>query len=203
MKKFFSFIGTVLLLAVIFILISGLFFPKRYHFERNIMIKASREEVWKNASLFSNAQYWNPWKIKYPDTKQSISGVDGTPGAVYSWNGGEHGSSGSQTLKKLVPYEYISLALEIKKPFQHQAEMYYRLDQIAYNVKFTWGFDCIYPYPVNAIMYLFYDKDDDLDRDFSLGLANLKKRCENGRIMIAHNAQHTLTHKNDPENQVN
>jgi hypothetical protein len=199
MKKFFSFIGIVLLLAVIFVLVSGLFFPKSYHFERNIMIGASKEEVWKNVSLFSNAQYWNPWIIKDPDRKQSISGVDGTPGAVFSWNSKDHENSGSQTFKKLVPYEYISLALDIQKPFHHKAEIYYKLEQIETSVKVTWRFDCTYQYPVNAIMYLFYDKDDDLDRDFSSGLANLKKRCENSRIMVAYNVQHTATYKRSRE----
>jgi hypothetical protein len=195
MKKFFAFIGIVLLLAIIFVLVSGLFFPKSYHFERNVMIKSSKEEVWKNVSLFSNAQYWNPWKIKDPDRKQSISGIDGTPGAVYSWIGNDHEGSGSLTFKKLVPYEYISLALDIKKQFNHHAEMYYRLEPIEGSVKFTWGFDCTYQYPMNAIMHLFYDKDEDLDRYFSSGLANLKKRCENNRIMMACNVHYCTMHE--------
>jgi hypothetical protein len=196
MKKFFTFIGVVVRLVVIVVLISGLFLPKDYHFERNIVIKSSKEEVWKNISLFSNLEHWNPWKVKDPDMKRSISGVDGTPGAVYSWSGNKEVGAGTQTFKKLVPYEYISVALDIKEPFHHQAAMYYRLEQVESKVKITWAFDCTYKYPMNAVMYLFFDMDDDLDRDFSSGLATLKKLCENNRIMTAFKVQHSSTWNN-------
>jgi hypothetical protein len=200
MKKFFTFIGIIALLVVLFILVSGLFLPRDYHFERSIVIQSSKEDVWKNVSLFSNFERWNPWQTKDPDMKQNISGIDGTPGAVYSWSGNKEVRTGTQTFKRLVPYEYIGISLDIKEPFHHQAAVSYRLEQVEHNVKFTWALDCSYSYPMNAVMYLFFDMDDDLDRDFSSGLANLKKLCENNRIMTAFNMQHTSACNNsDPE----
>src|SRR6218665_3885616 len=167
MKKFFTFLGIVVVLGIVFILVAGLFIPQQYHFERNITIKAPKEEVWKNISLFANFEHWDPWKVHDPNMKRTISGVDGTPGATYTWVGNDDVGSGSQVYRKLVPYEYIGLELNFKEPFEKKAHIFYRLTQEGSGVKVTWGFDSRFPYPTNAITRLFFDMDDQMDQDFS------------------------------------
>jgi len=117
MKRFFVFLGIIIGLFLVFILIAGLFMPTSYHFERSTMIRAPKEEVWKNISLFSNFERWDPWKVKDPHMKRTITGTDGTPGATYSWVGNDDVGSGSQVYRKLVPYEFVALDLNFKEPF--------------------------------------------------------------------------------------
>lgn len=185
MKKFFKFIGIVICLAVVFILIAGLFLPKDYHFERTISIKAPKEEIWKNISLFSNFERWDPWKVHDPNMKRTITGTDGTPGASYSWEGNKEVGSGTQTYRKLVPYEYVAVDMHFTKPFENKANVFYKLEQEGSHVKLTWGFDTRFPYPFNAVTRLFFNMDDKMDEDFSAGLANLKKLSENNTMMTA------------------
>lgn len=185
MKKFFGFLGIVILLFLAFILISGIFISRSYHFERSITINATQEEVWKEISLFSNFEKWDPWGAKDPAMKRTISGTDGTVGAVYSWAGNDKTGSGSQTYTALVPYEHIAIAVQFKKPFESRALVFFHLTPEGKSVKMTWGFDNSFSYPMNAVAYYFMDMDDMLDKDFSAGLANLKKLCENSDSRMA------------------
>ncbi|WP_118976172.1 SRPBCC family protein [Taibaiella koreensis] len=190
MKNFFRFLGIVVLLVITFILISGIFISRSYHFERSIVIHAPKEEVWQNISLFANIEKWHPWKAKDPHMTYSISGTDGTVGAVYSWKSNSAAGSGSQTFTRLQPYEHILIDLEFKEPFKSKAKAFYHLQPQGDAVKLTWGFDCKMPYPMNAVFYFFIDMDDRMDKDFSEGLANLKKLCESSTQMTA---SHTAT----------
>jgi len=185
MKNFFRVLGIVVLLVVAFILISGIFISRAYHFERSTVIHAPKEEVWKNISLFANIEKWDPWKAKDPGMRRSISGTDGTPGAVYSWEGNDEVGSGSQTYTRLQPYEHIMIDIAFVKPFKNKAKAFYHLQQQGDAVRLTWGFDCKMPYPMNAISYFFIDMDGRMDKDFSTGLANLKKLCESNVQLTA------------------
>lgn len=184
MKKFFKILGIIVGLLIVFILTAGLFMPKEYHFERSITINAPREVVWKNISSFANFQKWDPWSVYDPHMKRTISGTDGAPGAVYRWEGNGDVGSGSQTYKALVPMERIDIDLHFLKPFESKAAVYYQLKTEANGVKVVWGFNTRFPYPMNT-MLLFMDMDANMDKDFSSGLANLKKLCESSGKMTA------------------
>lgn len=185
MLKFLKFIGIVLLLGILFLLVSGLFISKAYHFERSITINAPQEEIWKNISRFSNLEKWDPWKIKDPKMKRAISGTDGTVGATYTWDGNDEVGSGSQTYLSLSPLNNIRIALHFKEPFENTATVFYQLDQAPKGVKVTWGFDSKFKYPMNALAFFFADLDENMDKDFSAGLANLKKLCESNTNLTA------------------
>lgn len=191
MKRFFRFLGIVILLVIAFILISGIFISRSYHFERSISINAPKEEVWRNISLFSHFEQWDPWKVKDPHMSRSISGTDGTVGAVYSWKGNKEVGSGSQTYTALRPYEHVMIDLDFKEPFETRAKVFYHLVPQGKAIKLTWGFDSKMPYPFNAIAYFFMDMDATMDKDFSAGLANLKKLCEGNTLMTASNIYST------------
>jgi len=185
MKKFFKFLGIVILLAVAFILISGLFIPREFHFERSVMIKAPKEVIWNNLSHFSSFEQWDPWKVKDPAMKRTIEGADGTVGAAYSWEGNSDVGSGTMTYKGIYPYDSILVDLHFKKPFESRARAFYRMSAEVQGYKVTWGFDTRMPYPVNAVSYFCFDMEGSLDKDFSSGLASLKKLCESNAAMMA------------------
>jgi hypothetical protein len=187
MKRFLKFIGIVILLAVVFVLVAGLFISRNYHFERSITINTPKEEIWKNISLFSNFQKWDPWVAYDPQMKRTISGTDGTPGSTYSWTGNKKVGSGSQTFKELVPYDHIYIDLQFKEPMSSKALVKYTLKPEGSGYKVTWGFDARFPYPLNAVMNLFVNMDKTMDGDFSNGLTNLKKLCESNTTYTVSN----------------
>jgi hypothetical protein len=189
MKKFLKFIGIVILLAIVFVLVAGLFIKKEYHFERSVVINAPKEEIWKNISHFSNFEKWDPWLIHDPHMKRTISGTDGNPGAVYKWKGNKDVGSGSQTYVEIDPYNHIDIVLQFKEPFENNAFVKYTLTPEGRGYKVTWGFDTKFPYPMNAVTNLFLNMDKNLDKDFSSGLANLKKLCESNATYTAFNKE--------------
>jgi ABC-type antimicrobial peptide transport system permease subunit len=185
MKKFFKVLGIIIGLALVFILAAGLLMPREYHFERSITINAPKDVIWKNISMFSNFQKWDPWLVHDPKMKRTITGTDGTPGAVYSWEGNDDVGSGSQTYKSLQPMERVDIDLHFLKPFENRAAVFYLLQNEGNSVKVVWGFDTRFPYPMNALT-MFMNMDENLDKDFSTGLANLKKLCESSGNMTAY-----------------
>ncbi len=179
MVKFLKFLGIIIALFIIFILVSGLFISRDFHFERSISIQAPREEVWKNVSLFSNFQQWDPWRVRDTNMTRTIAGTDGTVGASYTWKGNSDVGSGTQTFKELHPFDLVVIDLHFLEPFESNARVFYRLTPEEKGTKVTWGFDSKMPYPFNAVGYFFMDMEAMMDKDFSSGLANLKKLCEN------------------------
>ncbi len=192
MKKFLKFLGIVILLGLIFILVSGLFISREYHFERSISIQAPREEIWKNICLFSNFEKWDPWKVRDSSMLRTITGTDGTVGATYSWKGNKAVGSGSQTIRTIQPFEHIAIDLQCVKPFAFKAAVFYHLASEGKATKITWGFDSKTTYPFNAVSYFFMDRDARMDQVFSAGLANLKKLCESSATMTAMNDTRTI-----------
>lgn len=184
MKKFLKILGIIVGLLIVFILAAGLFLPKDYHFERSVTINAPKDVIWKNISTFANFQKWDPWLVYDPQMKRSITGTDGTPGATYSWEGNGDVGSGSQTYKALSPMERVDIDLHFLKPFESKAAVYYTLKEEGNGVKVAWGFNTRFPYPMNALT-MFMNMDASLDKDFSAGLANLKKLCESSGNMTA------------------
>jgi hypothetical protein len=189
MKRFLKFIGIVILLAIVFVLVAGLFISKKYHFERSITINTPKEEIWKNISLFSNFEKWDPWQAHDPHMTRTITGTDGTRGATYSWSGNKDVGKGSQTFLALAPYDHIDIDLEFKERFKSKALVKYTLVQEGKGYKVTWGFDTKFSYPMNAVVNLFMNMDKTMDGDFSTGLANLKKLCESNATYTAYNGK--------------
>jgi len=192
MKTFLKFIGIVILLTIVFVLVAGLFIPQKYHFEKSITINTSKEEIWKNITLFSNYEKWEPWAAHDPKMQRTITGADGAPGATYSWHGNDKVGSGSQTFIELAPYDHVNIALQFKEPMQRNALVTYTLKPDGKGYKVTWAFDTKFHYPLNAVMNLFISMDKNLNNDFSTGLANLKKLCESNATYTASNLNTTF-----------
>lgn len=194
--------GIIILLVIAFVLVSGLFISREYHFERSITIQAPREEVWKNVSLFANFEKWDPWKVRDAAMTRSITGTDGTVGATYAWKGNKETGSGSQTFRTIRPYEHITIDLQFREPVESKATIFYHLEPAGSGTRITWGFDSKMPYPVNAICYFFMDMENSMDKDFSAGLANLKKLCESSATMTALNDIKLMYRRNKEQAQL-
>lgn len=178
MKKILKVIGILLLLVISFVLIAGLFISKSYHFQKDILINASKEKVWSLVNNFHGHDKWSPWKDGDPDIQISYEGQDGTEGAVYKWKGNKETGSGEQTITRLEPMSRVNTHLHFIEPFEGEADAFIILDDAGNNsTKVTWGFDTRYSYPMNT-MLLFINMDKMMGEQYDKGLSRLKSLAE-------------------------
>ena len=111
--------------------------------------------------------------------KQSTEGTDGEIGFISRWEGNKDVGSGEQELKKLVNNEEVITEIRFFKPWQSQADGYFRMkDADANQTEVTWGFTGSNKIPWNIFM-LFMNMDKAVGKDFNEGLTELKKTLEN------------------------
>ncbi len=156
-------------------MIIALFVPKDVVYEKSITINAPIDVVWDNVNSLGDMDAWSPWNDKDPNMKKTSSGVDGTVGAMQSWESDVDGvGTGSQTISKLDPPLYIETELKFYDPYESEAVGYVKLEEKSENkIIATWGFKSEMPYPFN-IMSLFMNMDDMMGDDWNKGLSRLK-----------------------------
>lgn len=176
MKKFLKIVGFIILLVIVFVLVAGLFVPKKYNLEKEITINAPREKVWPQVSSLANTHKWNPWSEQDPNIQVSFEGQDGTVGSVYKWQSKEVGS-GNQTITKLEQPGRVESHIHFIKPFEGEADVFIDLKEEGSGTKVTWGFTTQYKYPMN-VMLLFVNMDKVMGEAYGKGLANLKRISE-------------------------
>jgi hypothetical protein len=173
--KALKYILIVLVSIVALIMVVALFVPKEMMYEKSISINAPIDIVWENVNSLADMDAWSPWNEKDPNMKKTNSGVDGTVGAIQSWESDVEGvGTGSQTIAKINPPYYIETELKFYDPYESEAVGYVKLEEIANNeISATWGFKSEMPYPFN-IMSLFMNMDDMMGDDWNKGLTKLK-----------------------------
>jgi uncharacterized alpha/beta hydrolase family protein len=77
------FFGIVILIAFIFL--SGLFIPNAYTVSSSINIKQPSITVFEYAKMLDNQKYYSVWVMADPNLIPTITGVDGTVGAMQCW----------------------------------------------------------------------------------------------------------------------
>lgn len=178
MKKILKTIGILVLLIIGFVLIAGLFVSKTYHFQKDILINASKEKVWTLVNNFHGHDKWSPWKDGDPNIQVSYEGEDGKEGAVYKWKGNKEVGSGEQTITKIEPLARVNTHIHFIEPFEGEADAFITLDDAGNNnTKVTWGFSNEYSYPMNT-MLLFMNMDKIMGEQYTKGLSRLKDLAE-------------------------
>lgn len=176
MKKALKFLLYTLLAVAALIAVLGLFAKKNYHVERSIEIDASRALVYDFVSHFNNFDQWSPWAALDPEMKTTVTGTDGTVGAVYAWNGNDNVGEGSQIITDLSP-ERIGIKTEFLRPFKSSSPTAINLKPVGNKTQVTWEFDMHAPFPLNAFM-MFTDVDAAIGKDYEMGLENLRRVLE-------------------------
>jgi uncharacterized membrane protein len=153
--------------------------PTGFKVEREIEINKPKAEVFAYVRNLKAQEKWGPWLKKDPTTKLMYSGTDGEVGSTSGWesNNAEVGS-GEQEITKIVDGERIEIAIRFKKPFESNADSYMNIaDSGDGKTKVQWGFASSMPRPMN-LMLLFIDMNEEVGKDFSAGLQNLKEILE-------------------------
>ena len=171
-------LGLVILALVAIILIAALFVSRDFKYEISTQINAPQEVVWENVNSLADLNAWGPWAEYDPAMKMSQSGVDGTVGAIWSWESDhERVGSGKQTITRIDAPNEIDLELKFYTPYESEAAEYIILKPNNNGTEVVWGFTSEMPYPFN-LMQLFMDIDEAIRTDFNRGLSNLKSMSE-------------------------
>lgn len=162
---------------LIVILITALFVPKTFHFERSAVIASPADSVWKYTGSFAGLDKWSPWNDYDPDVKKKLMGVDGTIGASQSWDSKIIGS-GSQTILRVEKSALLEMKLDFLKPQESHGTAHISLEVLpAGKTKVIWGMTGRLKYPYN-VMILFMNMEKMMGNDFDHGLNKLKTLVE-------------------------
>jgi len=169
-------IGLVILIATTLIL--ALFVSKKLDYEKSISINAPIDLVWENVNSLSDLDKWSPWNDLDPNMKKELTGIDGTIGAMQSWESDvEEVGKGSQTIAKIEAPNLFETDLIFYEPWESESKAYIMLEAEGNHTKVTWGFHSEIPYPFN-IMMLFMNMEEEMDPVWNNGLSKLKQLSE-------------------------
>lgn len=171
-------VGIGLLILIAITLILALFVSKNIDYEKSISINAPIDIVWENVNSLSDLDKWSPWNDYDPNMKKEMAGMDGTIGAMHSWESDvQEVGKGSQTIAKIEAPNLFETDLIFYEPFESEAKGYIMLESEGSGTKVTWGFNSEMPYPFNLMM-LFMDMEEEMGKDWNKGLSKLKQLCE-------------------------
>ncbi|MCW3462343.1 SRPBCC family protein [Chitinophaga nivalis] len=163
-------IGIILLVVIVLIFVA----PTRVHVERAVEINAPATIVWNDIVKFERFNEWSTWKKMDSAAIYTITGEDGTVGAVNAWKGPKIGAGKLQHLS-LDPYKSIQQKLSFISPFAAEADVRFELTEAAGKTKVVWSFETHYDRPQNVMGMLMKGA---LEKDFDQGLSNLKSMAE-------------------------
>jgi hypothetical protein len=166
----------VLLGLVVVILLLAALMPKNYNIEKSAIIKKAVADVMDKVGNLNFYSQWNPWQQMDPTAKSTITGNPKSPGHKYAWEGKKVGV-GALTINDL-DEKHIHFDLEFFKPWKSRAKDNWLFETWGDGgeTKVTWQNSGELPFPMARLMGPMINKN--LNHQFDVGLANLKKMCE-------------------------
>lgn len=174
--KLLKYTGLGIIVLIIFVLFVALFLPTTFVYEKSITINAPIDSVWQNVNSLAALDRWSPWNDHDPKMIKETSGLDGTVGAIQSWES-EIVGTGSQTIANVQKPTLFETKLDFYKPRESHGKAYVKLLTDGVGTKATWGIIGRIPYPFN-ITILFMNMEKDMGNDWNKGLSKLKSLSE-------------------------
>ena len=178
MKKIFTIVGGVMLVAAIVYLIAGLMGPHGFSFKRSIEVNAPRERIYQTITDYTNMTKWSPWQMYDSAMKTETFGTQGQIGAGYKWKSDKIGE-GQMTTVGLKENEKINIQLIFGAPMSSTPTSEWLLEDAGVGkTKVTWSFNQTDIPFVKRPLMLLVNMEKMVGGDYERGLANLKKLCE-------------------------
>ena len=172
----------IVLVIVAAVVILGLVAPKETTVERTITINAPQSLVADQMFRFANFKNWSPWQEMDPDMKTTLTGEDGKPGSVYSWEGNDKVGAGSMTNESTTADE-MKIGLHFLKPWESKAKVEWHAKDAGNNqTNAVWKMTSEAPFPWNGLMMVMGMKKM-MEKDFDKGLNKLKAYIESGKAV--------------------
>ena len=163
---------------ILLVLVLALFTKKGYSIQRFIIIDKPKEEVFFYLKHLRNQDMFSKWVMTDPFMEKKYTGVDGTVGFIYAWEGNKKAGKGEQEIKKITEGNRLDIEVRFEKPFEAVAQTPFTVENVSPNqTKVTWFMISQMKYPMNVIM-LFMNMDTALGKDMDISLGNLKTILE-------------------------
>jgi hypothetical protein len=160
------------------ILLVAAFTRKKYSVERSIVINKSATEIFDYIKHIKNQDYYSKWVMTDPNMKKTFTGIDGTVGFIYAWDGNKQAGAGEQEIKRIDEGKRLDTEVRFIRPFAGVGHIPMILEPQSVNqTKVRWGMSSAMNYPMN-IMLLIMNMEKLLGRDIDISLANLKNILE-------------------------
>jgi effector-binding domain-containing protein len=183
MKKFFRFLGILILILLVIFLVTALVAPKDIKIERSVTMNAPKELVFEQMVKFRNWPAWSPWYEMEPTVKMTYYGTDGQPGSGYTWKGEKTGEGDMKNVG--VSGTTVNYQLTFKEPFENQAHgMLKAEDAGSGKTNATWTFETHMSFPMNGLMAIISAVTGGVGKDFEKGLNNMKAYVESGKATM-------------------
>jgi hypothetical protein len=164
-------IGVIILVPMMM----AIFISKDYTVEREIVIDKPKAEVFDFVKYLKNQDQYNKWIRMDAELKKDFSGVDGSVGSIYHWDGDKAGK-GEQKITDIVDGERLATELHFIKPWEGIAQAQIRTEEVTPDrTKVSWSMTGESFYPMN-FMNLF--TDGLLGGDLEESLLTLKNVLE-------------------------
>ncbi len=165
--------------AIALILIIALFSKREYAVQREVIINKPVHEVFNYVKHLKNQDNFSKWVMTDPAMKKTYSGVDGTDGFIYAWDGNKQAGAGEQEIINIVENKRVDIEIRFERPFKGLANAPFTVDALTPDkTKVRWGMSSKMAYPMNAIL-LFQNMDKMLGDDLQTSLMTLKDILEN------------------------
>ncbi|MBN1541809.1 SRPBCC family protein [candidate division KSB1 bacterium] len=183
--KILKIIGIVLLVLIALFVVLGIVAPKHYSVERDTVIAAPQELVFKHIQYWRNWSGWSPWAERDSAMVVTIEGADGQEGALYQWVGDTKiTGSGVMVNTGVVSNERLDFHLKFIEPYTSESEGYLLVEKAGGDSsRVTWGMKGTYGF-AESVMMLFMNMDKMLGPDFDHGLMLLKEKAETEKAAI-------------------
>ena len=182
--KLLKTLGVLLLVALAIAMILMLIMPTKQHIERSITINAPAAVVYEHLTKLDNFNKWSAWNRNDSSIRNTISGTDGTLGAINKWSGHpDISGQGEIKIASLQINREVEHEITFLQPNAMNAKSQFDLEDLNGQTKVRWQFDIATPRPWN-IFNLFSSMDKKMGNDFEDGLRNLKAMIEQGRTAV-------------------
>jgi len=177
--KVIKYIAIFVLLILLTVLLVAAFVPSKFLVVREVKINKPKVEVFEYTKLLKNQNNFSVWSKMDLNMKKEFKGLDGTVGFVSAWESENPDvGKGEQEIIAIDEGNRIDYELRFLEPFASTSPAYMIFSSIdSSTTSVQWAFDGDMPYPMN-LMLLFVNMDEELGKDLSGGLTNLKEILE-------------------------
>src|SRR5689334_2697956 len=129
-------LGFVVVLAVLIGVVATR--PAEFKVERHESVLAPAGLPYEQVADFHKWKGWSPWAKLDPNQKETFSGADKGPGAVYEWVGNDQVGQGRMTILSAMPSQLVDIKLEFIKPFASTNQATFTFEGQPGGTKVTW-----------------------------------------------------------------
>ncbi|MEN9560208.1 MAG: hypothetical protein RLZZ502_1419 [Pseudomonadota bacterium] len=151
--------------------------PDSFKIEREVLIKASPEQVYPHINSLAAHRAWSIWERLDPNMKRELSGPEAGAGAFYGWEGNKEVGKGNMTILESTFPSNVKIRIEFFVPMRAVNEVQYVLSRDGEHTRVVHWMSGPAPF-VHKLMSTVVNIDKMVGARFEDSLNNLKALIE-------------------------